>query len=668
MRKSLLNLGAAFLLFALNAWIVWRLFLVEYTPHFNSVEGSFIGLARYMSRHFGHFSWWPLWHCGMPYQDTYVPLVHLSVALTSMATGLSAARSLHLVTAVTYCLAPATLYWMARVLGAERTAAFFAAIVLSLFSPAAVMFPEYAADLGGMFLPRRLQVLLVYGEGPHVTAIAFIPIVILALEHAFAMRTRRSFALAALSMALVFVTNVPGTMALGLAVFCWICIHCGDLRGAWKIAGGAAALGYSVACFGVPPSAIATVFGNAGSMHSGFSNSLRMPYLLPLVLAAAGALAWMLGRLRLPRFVAFGGAYFALTTILVWTARDHKKFELLPQIGRMHLELELGAALLLGWAACLLYQQRLARYAMLGFGALVIYHQINWYRMGANTLLPADDLASHSEYTSAKWIRENLGERRIYATGSTGFWLNAFTDAPQVVGCCDQGRSMVALAAVPYLVHTGVSPEKTRLAITWLQAMGAHAMIVNGPESGDDYKDYLQPDRFEGVVPALHREHGDVIYQIPQRSESLAHVLHAGEATAVQPTGLATDVEVVRYVSAIEDPLRPEAKCDWSDPAHARIRANLAPGDVVSVQVAYFRGWKAKVRGESRPVQSDGIGFILVQPQCQGDCEIDLEWTGPSDLYVSAFVSIAGLAIVAVLALGPLRVAAKHTQKVRDLT
>ncbi|HJZ98021.1 MAG TPA: hypothetical protein VKE70_16035 [Candidatus Solibacter sp.] len=647
--NSLSDLSAVVLLFVLNAWIAWRLFWVEYTPHFNSVEGSFIGLARYMSRHFGHFSWWPLWHCGMPYQDTYVPLVHLSVALTSMASGLSAARSYHFVTAVAYCLAPVTLYWMARMLGAERVPALFSAIVLSVFSPCAVMFPEYARDLGSIFLPRRLQVLLVYGEGPHVTAIASIPIVILALENAFAKRTRRSFALAALAMALVFVTNVPGTMALGLAVFCWISIHHGDLRAAWKIAGGAAALGYVVACFGVPPSAIATVFGNAGAMHSGFSRSLHTPYLLPLVFAAAGGCAWLLGRLRVPRFVAFGGAYLALTTLLVWTARDSKKFELLPQVGRMHLELELGAALLLGWVAWLFYQQRLVRYAMLGFGALVLYHQIDWYRMGANTLLPQDDLASHSEYTSAKWVRENLGDRRIYATGSTGFWLNAFTDTPQVIGCCDQGRTMVALAAVPYLVHAGVSPEKTRLAITWLQAMGANAIIVNGPESGDDYKDYVQPERFEGVVPALHREHGDVIYRIPQQTDSLAHVLHPGEATAVQPTGLATDADVVRYVAAIEDPMRPQAQCDWSDPAHARIRANLATGDMVSVQVAYFRGWKAMVRGASRPVQADGIGFMLIQPQCQGDCEIDLEWTGPSDLYVSAFVSIVGLAIVALL-------------------
>jgi hypothetical protein len=93
-KRPLADAGAAILLFALNAWIAARLVALVQTPHFNSVEGLFIGLARYMSRHFGHFSWWPIWHCGMPYEDTYVPPVHLAVALTAMWTGASVAHVL----------------------------------------------------------------------------------------------------------------------------------------------------------------------------------------------------------------------------------------------------------------------------------------------------------------------------------------------------------------------------------------------------------------------------------------------------------------------------------------------------------------------------------------------------------------------------------------------
>src|ERR1700690_3811664 len=100
--------GIAATLFALNIWISWRLFRIEYSQHFSSVEGYFIGMARYISTHWGALSWWPLWHCGMPYQDTYVPLVHLVVAALASVAKISAAHAYHNVTGVTYSLAAAT--------------------------------------------------------------------------------------------------------------------------------------------------------------------------------------------------------------------------------------------------------------------------------------------------------------------------------------------------------------------------------------------------------------------------------------------------------------------------------------------------------------------------------------------------------------------------------
>src|ERR1035441_6137951 len=76
--------------------------------------------------------------------------------------------------------------------------------------------------------------------------------------------------------ALVFLTNIPGSMALALAVFCWICAQPRDrLRAAWRVAATASALAYGVACFGVPPSSMFRVGANVGDMHHGFSNSLH---------------------------------------------------------------------------------------------------------------------------------------------------------------------------------------------------------------------------------------------------------------------------------------------------------------------------------------------------------------------------------------------------------
>src|SRR5258707_5341111 len=131
------NLPAFLVLTALNLSISWRLFKIEFTDHFSSIEGAWIAIARYISTHWGDYSWWPLWHCGMPYQDTYVPLLHLAVAAFATLAHIPAARAYHAVVAVTYALGPATLYLMASRLGARPGAAFLAGLSYSLLSPSA---------------------------------------------------------------------------------------------------------------------------------------------------------------------------------------------------------------------------------------------------------------------------------------------------------------------------------------------------------------------------------------------------------------------------------------------------------------------------------------------------------------------------------------------------
>ena len=98
-----------------------------------------------------------------------------------------------------------------------------------------------------------------------------------------------------------------------------------------------------------------------------------------------------------------------------------------------------------------------------------------------------------------------------------------------------------------------------------------------------------------------------------------------------RPAGKFAYPDILKYAQATADAARPPAAFSWLRGGRARIRANLQPDDLVSVQVAWFPGWKAAVRGESRPVSADGMGFIVIQPHCQRDCEILLAWTGPSD-------------------------------------
>src|SRR5258708_7251796 len=111
------SFAAVLALIALNVAICWPLFHIEYIDHFNSIEGSVIAISRYMTAHWGDFSWFPLWHCGMPFQDTYVPLLQTVVAITATLGKMSAAHAYHVVVGVAYVLGPVTLYFMALRLG-----------------------------------------------------------------------------------------------------------------------------------------------------------------------------------------------------------------------------------------------------------------------------------------------------------------------------------------------------------------------------------------------------------------------------------------------------------------------------------------------------------------------------------------------------------------------
>jgi hypothetical protein len=65
--------------------------------------------------------------------------------------------------------------------------------------------------------------------------------------------------------------------------------------------------------------------------------------------------------------------------------------------------------------------------------------------------------------------------------------------------------------------------------------------------------------------------------------------------------------------------------------------------------VAWFPGWKARLRGRELAVSPDGMGFLMLQPQCEGDCEIELAWTGRGDRWITAAISAAALALLAAM-------------------
>src|ERR1700730_669192 len=148
-RTQAIRIGAGAALFFLNVWICWRLFFIEYTQHFGSVEPIFFTIAKAIRFRWPDLGWWQMWNTGMPFEYTYQPLLHYLVAATSAVIGWKEALAYHFVIATLYSLGPVTLYALALRLTRRVGASFAAGLLYTFLSPSALLIGKIATDMGG---------------------------------------------------------------------------------------------------------------------------------------------------------------------------------------------------------------------------------------------------------------------------------------------------------------------------------------------------------------------------------------------------------------------------------------------------------------------------------------------------------------------------------------
>jgi len=615
------------LLLAANAWLCRRLFFAEYLDQLWSADGAFIAFARYIVDHYREMSWFPLWFCGMPYQDVYGPLLHHLVAAHAVVWRVSPAQAFHFSSALLYCLGPVTLSWLAWRLSGSRLQAFMAALVYTVFSPTALLIPQIRADLGGWFYLRRLHNLVIWGEAPHIAALVWIPLALLCLE-------RRKLPASAVLMAAIALTNVTGTVGFAMAAVAWIVAKpASEYRGTIGRTVLAALLGYGLAMPWLPPTTVSRIVANSQASAGRLFPFTARHLLYFAALAALVALArWALG--RAPALARFGAllAFIsgAMTLLGFWT-----DIAIVPQPTRFQLEFEMGLALLL---SALLQTRIPAALAAVPCLALLVLNQRH-----AGEFIRPIDIHGTAEYRQAHWFDRHMRGARVFAPGSVSLWMNIFTDTPQFAGCCDQGvpdwEQRVAL-------HTIYRASQGPASVLWLQAYGVAAIAVSGSQSAEAYKPFTAPGKFEGLLPVLWREAGDTIYAVPRRSDSLARVIGEGDIVTRRPVHGLDTVQLQRYVAALNDPDLPPAHMQWQGPARARITVTLKPGQILSVQVAWHPGWRA--RGAA--VERDALGLILIRPQCTGACTVDLVFDGGIEKHLARLFCALSLGVCLLLA------------------
>src|SRR5271157_4474607 len=221
-RQSLRTLAAACAVTLVNIALVSPLFRVEYTDQMGSIEAAYISLARYILDHFPDLQWFPLWYTGVPYQNTYPPLLPLSMAALAAAARIPPGLAYHVLTAALYCLGPVALFWLVHRLSGSRMQALFAALAWSLFSPSCFLIPEVRRDALNYFDVRRFQVLSEYGEGPHIASMALMLVALALLDAAVRKSDVRRWLLCSVALAAAVMFNWIGAFALAVCILCYL--------------------------------------------------------------------------------------------------------------------------------------------------------------------------------------------------------------------------------------------------------------------------------------------------------------------------------------------------------------------------------------------------------------------------------------------------------------
>jgi hypothetical protein len=636
-------------LFVLNAVICWPLFGVEYLDAFQSNEGTYITFADFLRRYWPHVGWFPWFDAGMPFEDTYLPLVGFLAAVGSLVGRCSPAHAFHFVLAITYSLAPVFLFLFAQGISGRMAPSVWAALLWSLLSPAA-LFPRLWTDTGMHWGMRRLKNIVFYGESPHSVALSLLPLSLWLTARFLDRPTARRLAAAVVAAVAVMLTNAFGIVVVAVSSLILFAAR-GKYRGKdllWLL--GILSISYLAICRALPPSLIRLMEANSQWSGGDFRFTYWTPILGASFLVFLIAL-WAVLR-RFSSMVQFAALFSACFGGITWLG--FYGANILPQPNRYHIEMEAGLCLL----AAFIFEplaRRLPRGAALALG-LVCTLALGWaavkdYRVARELIRPAD-IAHSLPYREARWIAENLpGQRVLVAT--EGQWLfNLFADNPQMSGGHEPSAPNFIQSVAVYTISSGANAgeQDAPISILWLKAFGCGAIVVPGANSKDYFHAVANPTKFDGRLPLLWREEGDSIYGVPLQSKSLAHVIPRSAVVARRPINGLDVTPLSPYIAALENPAMPAARLSWEDPDHGKILAKMAPSDVISVQITADPGWQARIGDRAVPLRADQLGFIMIDPQCTGECSIDLEFTGGLERSVTLAVSLlAGIGLLAML-------------------
>jgi hypothetical protein len=558
-----------------------------------------------------------------------------------------------------------TLYLFVRYLTKREVTAVLAALAYSLMPSFVYVIGGVRADaLSAGHAPWRLIVMTWYGEGPHIAALTLTPLAALFFLRALKQPCFASYLIAALPITVIALTNWIALLAvvLILAVVLFSEILLGEPGR--KLTSGltVAAIAYGLSAFWLNLSFVkaSLAFGNP----SGDPVDYPSPVLLLIVSVPVAGLCYLIFSGKPQRQKVFiPAAWFALFAVIFF-GRYQFDLSLAPQSNRYGPELNMAACILGAMLVTAVYDRFRSRAADLGqlaapalvavAAAAIVIISLPFLRAAWDVTQANADVSQTSEYRVARWLEDNTDGGRVYATGTHGFWLNVFSDVPQIRGGYDVGAVNPWWDHVVYQINNGTDGE---LAVMWAKALNLRYIVVSFPDSGVAYKDFAHPHKFEGLLPERFSYGGDTVYEVPTVSPEPVQVVNLARFQALPPIQNVLDRKGLEaYVQAVESSEGVEASSlEVDGPARMTITADLAPGQGLLVRTTYYRGWTARAEGTKVDVSPDTVGFMLLEPEAPGRHEIVLEYREPWDVRFGYLITVVSVLALAVLAIKPVR-------------
>lgn len=628
--NSILKVLIPVAIFTLNTILIYPLFTGEYTQHIGSIESAFLSDAKFIVENYPNLNWNPQWYCGFPFHLFYTPLLPYLMAFFNMLSPtISVATGYRLLTAFMYALGPVTLYLFVKYLTRREFPAILTALLYSLI-------PSFLFII--LPLPSRLEILTFYGEGPHISGLTVTPIAALTFLQALRKPAFKNYALAGLAIALVALFNLIALygLALILAVIFLSEIVRENKTRKLKSAVWCGLIAYGLSAFQYDLSFISAsaAFGGVGNVAFSWVDGVVALMGIAILLALFSHLFSNRPMLQPWLICTLWIAIFS-TIISAW----YFDLYLAPQPNRYTPELAMGLAILIGLTltvfgdflsgifSSLIESEVSSNLTKIIFTSILIIMVFSTSLPSLTASLtlaqPNTHITETAEYQIATWLESHIKDERVYATGTIAFWLNVFSNIPQLRGGSDQAATNPWWAHVTYQINTG---SNGTVAVLWAKALNIKYIVVNYPNSSTPYIDYFYPQKFEEILPLKHSHNGFAIFEVPIGNPASVQPVDVSKFKQLKPISNVLDTDNLRnYIELIDAPI--PVSCDYqvenTDKIIIRLQ-NSTQNTGVLVKMTFDERWKAYVDGHSVPITPVGPYFMLVNADKLGAYEIDL--------------------------------------------